>query len=388
MLIVLLCKEDYERMNIKSIEPTPSPNSMKIILDQTLPEGERNNYTKENIEDAPSIIQQLLSIEGVKGIFQVADFLAIERNPRTDWKKILHDVRRAFGEEKEDGPIEDPEKSTNESFGEVKVLVQFFKDIPMQVKLLAGEEEKRFGLPDHFKNAAVSAVTTENIVMERKWVEQGVRYGTLDEVGQQVVEELLAAYDEKRLQGLLNEALHPTEAKKQHKKRNIVTLEMLDELDWKSRYAALEQMDPTIEDLPVLQKALADEKASIRRLAVVYLGMIESEKVLPLLYEAVLNDPSVTVRRTAGDCLSDIGNPQAIPTMVKALKDKNKLVRWRAAMFLYEVGDKSAVEALHEAENDSEFEVSMQVKLALNRIEGGKAAEGSVWKQMTERFNK
>ena len=70
--------------------------------------------------------------------------------------------------------------------------------------------------------------------------------------------------------------------------------------------------------------------------------------------------------------------------MIKALKDPSKLVRWRAAMFLYEVGDESALPALKEAENDPEFEVSLQIKMAIERIEYGEEAKGSVWKQMTE----
>jgi HEAT repeat protein len=97
-----------------------------------------------------------------------------------------------------------------------------------------------------------------------------------------------------------------------------------------------------------------------------------------------MKDKAVTIRRTAGDCLSDLGNESAIPVMIEALKDKNKLVRWRAAMFLYELGDESAIPALKAAENDQEFEVSMQIKMALARIEGGEEAKGSVWKQMTE----
>ena len=37
-------------MKIISIEPTPSPNSMKIVIDQDLPFGKSFNYTKENID--------------------------------------------------------------------------------------------------------------------------------------------------------------------------------------------------------------------------------------------------------------------------------------------------------------------------------------------------
>lgn len=377
-------------MNIKSIEPTPSPNSMKIILDQRLPEGKRNNFTKENIDKAPKQIKQLLMVDGIKSVFHVADFLAVERNPRKDWQHILQEVRVIFGEKPEQQK-EQTVNNTSESFGDIKVLVQFFKGIPMQVKVTDGQEEKRFGLPDKFKMAAMDAATTENIVMERKWVEQGVRYGTVDEVGEQVVEELLAAYPDERLENIFNQAKNSSveaiEKQLKTNKKITITPEMFDVHDWKKRYALLEQMDPQEKDIPLLEKALIDEKSSIRRLAVVYFGMIESEKVLPFLESAVIHDSSVTVRRTAGDYLSDLGNPKAIPTMIQALKDKNKLVRWRAAMYLYEVGDETAIPALREAENDPEFEVAMQVKLALQRIEGGKAAEGSVWKQMTEGLN-
>ena len=372
-------------MKIKTIEPTPSPNTMKVLLDEELPTSKRNNYTKDNATEAPKLIQEILRVDGVKGVYHVADFLALERNAKFDWKPILSQVRTIFGEESEannSGQAYNP----NNGFGEVKVLLQMFRGIPMQVKLTDGEQEKRFGLPERFAQVAITAQQqNDNVVLEREWKEQGVRYGDLDSVGQEVVEEISAAYPEERLNRLLQHA--ETKSTQPIKREKIkVTLEMLDNPDWSVRYRALEQMDPTEKDLPVLAKALDDEKASIRRLATVYLGMIENESVLPYLYKA-LKDKTVTVRRTAGDCLSDIGNPKAMDAMMESIKDKNKLVRWRAAMFLYEVGDESALTALKEAENDPEFEVSMQIKMAIERIEGGEEAKGSVWKQMTERNN-
>jgi hypothetical protein len=370
-------------MKIKSIEPTPSPNTMKVILDQELPAGKSNNYKKDNMQDAPKIIQEIMAIEGVKGVYHVADFLALERNAKFDWKDILTEVRKTFGEDVDSSNEKGNE--INEGFGEVKVWVQMIQGVPMQVKLNDGTQEARFGLPERFVNAILAVQkNSENVVKERAWKEQGVRYGSLDEIGSEVVEELSAAYSDERLARLVK-ASENQEKDVQSKKRNAykVTLDMLDESDWTKRYAALEQMDPTVDDLPVLEKALQDEKASIRRLATVYLGMIEDESVLPLLYKA-LKDKSVTVRRTAGDCLSDIGNTKAIGPMIDALNDPNKLVRWRAAMFLYEVGDESALSALQEAKDDPEFEVSMQINLAIERIAGGEEAKGSVWKQMTE----
>jgi hypothetical protein len=370
-------------MNIKSIEPTPSPNTMKVLLDEELPFGTSHNYKPDNVEKAPPIIQELMKIEGVKGIYHVADFLAVERNPKYDWKEILTKVREVFGEDVD--RIEDNKQERNEHFGEVKVFVQMLYGLPMQVKLIDGQEERRVGLPQYFIDAVLEAQKhAGNIVLERKWGERGVRYGTFEEIGEEIVEELSAAYPPERLERMVQMFKSGEQAKTQKRVSFKVTEEMLDDPDWTKRYAALEQMDePTEADIPVLAKALKDEKVSIRRLSTAYLGMIGGKKVLPYLYEA-LKDKAVPVRRTAGDCLSDIGDPEAIPVMIEALKDSSKLVRWRAAMFLYEVGDESALPALKAAENDPEFEVSMQIKMAIERIEGGEEAKGSVWKQMTE----
>ncbi|MCQ6277833.1 conserved virulence factor C family protein [Bacillus sp. EB600] len=376
-------------MNIKSIEPTPSPNTMKINLDEELPMGASHNYKQNSSEGAPSVIQSILQIEGIKGVYHVADFLAIERNAKYDWKILLPKVRQAFGEVTSE-TFPHIQGEISDHFGEVRVQVQMFKDIPIQVKLTDGSTEKRFGMPDYFLKAREQAQLPEdNYILLRKWQDQGVRYGDFDQIGHEVVEELIAAYPLERLEELVKKAQTKESpfVKKPMRPYKKISLENFNHPDWRIRYQLLEQMgDPILEDLPVLEKALLDEKVSIRRLATAYLGMINNQAVLPLLYKA-LNDTSVTVRRTAGDCLSDLGFVEASAEMIKALKDESKLVRWRAAMFLYEVGDQQALPALKAAENDPEFEVSMQIKLALERIEGGKEAKGSVWKQMTDSRN-
>jgi hypothetical protein len=374
-------------MKIISIEPTPSPNSMKIILNESLPPRETRNFKQEQKEkeNAPNYAKELLNIEGVKGFYHVADFIALERNPRVDWQVILPKVRQAFGEKTEETTRSDGQTEEN-NFGEVNVSIQMFRGIPMQVKLTNGNEEKRVGLPERFKESAMKAQTSsDNLVMERQWKEQSVRYGDMEQIGEEVVEEITAAYDDKRLETLVEAAFQDKHEEVKERVNYISSEEAAEAMksaDWKVRFAALEKLNPSTADLPILAEALDDEKVSIRRLAAVYLGMIESEEVLPYLYKA-LKDKTVTVRRTAGDCLSDIGNEKAIPAMIEALKDKNKLVRWRAAMFLYEVGDETALEALKKAEDDQEFEVSLQVKMAIERIESGEEAAGSVWQQMT-----
>ncbi|WP_196765430.1 HEAT repeat domain-containing protein, partial [Paenibacillus polymyxa] len=77
--------------------------------------------------------------------------------------------------------------------------------------------------------------------------------------------------------------------------------------------------------------------------------------------------------------------PVATSAMIGALSDSSKLVRWRAARFLYEVGTEDARDALEKAVDDPEFEVSLQAKMALERIESGEQAAGTVWQQMAKR---
>ncbi|WP_096199141.1 conserved virulence factor C family protein [Bacillus sp. FJAT-45350] len=371
-------------MKLISIEPTPSPNSMKINLSESLPSGESKNFKKEQKAEAPAQLKKLLDIDGVTGVFHVANFIAVERHPKKDWQEILQHVRQVFGEESfENG--KNASEQPDDSFGEAKVLLQVFRGIPMQIKVETGGEETRFGLAERFTMAAMKAESaSDNLVMERQWKEYGVRYGDIEEIGKEVEEELEAAYDQSRLDRLVNEAFNKN-AGEQEQVKTISSQEVKEALqnsDWKVRFAALEKLNPKEEDIELLGSVLKDDKASIRRLATVYLGMIEIEDVLPYIYQA-LKDSSVTVRRTAGDCLSDLGFSKAIPAMIEALNDKNKLVRWRAAMFLYELGDETAIEALRAAEDDPEFEVSLQVRMALKRIESGEEAAGSVWQQMT-----
>ena len=99
----------------------------------------------------------------------------------------------------------------------------------------------------------------------------------------------------------------------------------------------------------------------------VYLGIIEDRKVLPSLYKA-LKDKSAAVRRTAGDCLSDLGFKEAMGEMSQSLSDKNKLVRWRAAMFLYENREMKRPSLILSKRNRTlEFRVALQVKMAIDR---------------------
>lgn len=369
-------------MKIITIEPTPSPNSMKIVLDTELPAGTSHNYKKADAESAPPLMSALLAIKGIRGIYHVMDFLAVERVGNVAWEAILADVEAVFNEE-QSGQSE-TEETGDDHYGEVYVHVQTYKDIPLQVKVFDSSSEERFGLNERFIKAMeeVHSTEVENYILLRKWADYGIRYGEKKEIGEIVVQEVEAAYPEERLQEIIRQSNEGKAGGIQRGQK--VTLEEFSVDEWEKRFQLLDQMpDPDMSDAPLLDKALEDEKMSIRRLATVYLGMIEDKAVIPYV-EKALKDKSWAVRRTAGDCLSDLGFEEFEPAAIDLLKDRNKLVRWRAAMFLYETGTQQAIPALKEAEEDPEFEVKLQIRMAIARITEGEDAKGSVWKQMSE----
>lgn len=375
-------------MKITFIEPTPSPNTMKLHLDESLEPGIRRTYTPESERSAPAWAREMLTIPGVISIYHAADFAALERKGNADWAAILREVQNRFGNSEglnDDWNLAD--ENAGAHFGEAQVFVQMFRGIPLQIRVKTGANEERISLANRFTKAVMD-VASAVMIKERKLTDYGVRYGEPAEIAREVEQEVEAAYPQERLDSLVQQAIaHGAEGEFVEQRRTRSQDELLRDLkheDWRVRYAALEDLTPTAELLPELKAALHDPKLHIRRLAVVYLGDLRTPEAKELLYEAMA-DSAPAVRRTAGDTLSDIGDPAATPVMTAALTDKSKLVRWRAARFLYEVGTSDAQEALSVAAEDPEFEVGLQAKMALERIASGEAAAGTVWQQMSER---
>ncbi|HEK4465287.1 virulence factor [Staphylococcus aureus] len=320
-------------MEILRIEPTPSPNTMKVVLSYTREDKLSNTYKKVE-ETQPRFINQLLSIDGITSIFHVMNFLAVDKAPKADWEVILPDIKAAFSDaNKVLESVNEPQIDNH--FGEIKAELLTFKGIPYQIKLTSADQELREQLPQTYlvKHALEENHATNNYHF--------YRHVSLDEY-------------------------HATD-------------------NWKTRLRMLNHFPkPTFEDIPLLDLALSDEKVPVRRQAIVLLGMIESKEILPYLYKG-LRDKSPAVRRTAGDCISDLGYPEALPEMVLLLDDPQKIVRWRAAMFIFDEGNAEQLPALKAHINDNAFEVKLQIEMAISRIENGDEALGSVWKQMANR---
>lgn len=379
-------------MRLKTVETTPNPNSMKLNLDENL--GSTVTYTVENISDGPAFARDLLAIAGVKSIFVCNDFITVNRDPRSDWRSILEKATALFQSDDEaaaavnDGSaISNANAAQRQAFekeGSVHVTVQTFKGIPIQVKVVDSEGETRISLGERF-NEAAQAVQTEtgsDFLKERYWADHGVRYGPRAEIAEEAAQELRGIFDDDALKRARAKAVGAADDQTTVPFETI--LQWLKDEDWHKRMSALQELKATEETVPLLAEALSDENPQVRRLAAAALGTTGSIEAIPALCETVLNDTSIGVRRTAGDALSDIGDPLAEPAMCLALADTNKLVRWRAARFLFDVGTDEALQYLKEAANDSEFEVRLEVEAATERIKGGLHGIGPAWRRIVD----
>lgn len=161
--------------------------------------------------------------------------------------------------------------------------------------------------------------------------------------------------------------------------------------------------------IPFLINAMGDENEGVRGAAVDALKKIGTESILPLIEAFGNKDSTVAaisidalrefgpdakpamphltrllllyenkdIRQRAARALGAIG-PEAIPSLLKALQDKNAEVRGCAAVGFYEMGakGKTAVSELAEALHDSNMRVRHMVAQALGEM--GPAAETAV----------
>ncbi len=137
-------------MKLLSIETTPNPNSMKLNLDESMSKGVAITYTNEN------------------------SGMAIQRKPTAGWEDILSQARAVLEYASFNNTEPEPEETSDKKWREVMVSVQYFRDLPMLVKVSSGNETTRLPLPERFGQAIERAMgASENMLMERKWIDEG-----------------------------------------------------------------------------------------------------------------------------------------------------------------------------------------------------------------------
>ena len=356
-------------MKIITVEPTPSPYVMKVVIDGCWLSRDKRQYTKDVKEGVPPVLKKLLQMPSIQSIYCAENFLSVERTEQASWEKIISAIDAILME------YETSERRDDEQC----IYIQTYKRIPVQIKIVSHKEEHLYRLSERFQWAAqrVRSAETARYIVHRKWHYVGTRYGSVEQVANIVLDELEESYSNDRLHFavLLEEEEEVDE--------NLYSIEQFECHSWEERLALLQTIfRPNITHLPLLKKAAHDIHPSVRRYAAALLGLIDDCSVVPYLSRLVLYDPSWSVRRAAGDSMSELGYHSFESAMIRALGDKHRYVRWRAAKFLYERGTRQALPALYAMENDPAFEVRLQICLAIHQIEGGSHVKGSIWKQV------
>ncbi|MGB3293469.1 MAG: virulence factor [Phormidesmis sp.] len=386
-------------MKLRSIETTPSPNCMKLNLDEPASAKPLTLKLGDPAPGAPAVFQNLLAIEGVQSVFVIGDFVTLTRKGSADWQPILaaagsvlgiaEDAEASLGDRLQaDSTLSKPatQEASTQNFGQVAVDIQKFRGIPVQVRVTTDTQQARVALPERFNQALQRAIvaTGADYVAERVWAPYQPQFGEVEAIAHQVAEELDSLIEEPDLADLERQAITSASQTVSSQRSQTGLLSDLHQSDWKQRLKAIQKIEIDEETFPAVVTALKDERATIRRWAAALLGASERADAVPPLRQVLLTDPSPIVRRTAGDALSDLGNPQASEAMVTALGDASALVRWRAARFLNELGNANAVEPLKQAADaESEFDVRVEMTAATDRIQAGKSSQLPMWMRIS-----
>lgn len=85
-------------MDIIRIEPTPSPNTMKITVSETKKEMKSSTY-KEVTEDTPAFIARVLKLEDVTSVFHALDFISVDKSAKVEWDALIPEIEATFNDE-------------------------------------------------------------------------------------------------------------------------------------------------------------------------------------------------------------------------------------------------------------------------------------------------
>jgi hypothetical protein len=117
---------------------------------------------------------------------------------------------------------------------------------------------------------------------------------------------------------------------------------------------------------PELIKALKNQNKQVRIMAITALGEIGSHDAVSPLSNLLSNEKDQDVRIATVFALSKFGK-QGVPTLITALKDKDRYIRYQTVNALNEIGSdaKDAIPALNDAVKDKNLIVSSAATRAL-----------------------
>lgn len=108
-------------------ESTPNPNSLKFLPGKTVSNGGSFEITKKD-DVKNELVRNIMSVNGVEGIFLSKDFISVNKYDETSWDDIKHIVISLINDFYSDGKefvIEKSPFEIDENLGEIeKRIVQ------------------------------------------------------------------------------------------------------------------------------------------------------------------------------------------------------------------------------------------------------------------------
>ena len=285
--------------------------------------------------------------------------------------------------------------SDSDEFLSIAIRMQLSCGIPIQIEASNGITIKRQALSTRFATAmdtfinkgtedggdkSVNKDKMKNDKMKffegRKWVPRGNIYAAaVEDALTTAVNDIEAIYTDNRLLSIINstplntdismEMISSTmdfsDLKNTNDKIAVRAVENICNLidNMKNRNAETVKSESDNVPLRTLIEfvQLGTGSTSARRLALAYLGsctggstsIFESYKddIFYCLSKSFCEEKAAGLRRTAGDALSDFGDPRSVPIASEQLRiDSSKLVRWRAARILGEFGRDCSVSVM------------------------------------------
>ena len=104
-------------------EITPNPNSLKFLPGKIVSNSGSFEITKKD-EVNNTLVRNLLSVNGVEGIFLGEDFISVNKNESTSWEEIKHIVISLINEYYSEGKNIVIDKNFEESNSNLSVIEQ------------------------------------------------------------------------------------------------------------------------------------------------------------------------------------------------------------------------------------------------------------------------
>ncbi|MEM9136317.1 MAG: HEAT repeat domain-containing protein [Cyanobacteria bacterium P01_F01_bin.42] len=154
--------------------------------------------------------------------------------------------------------------------------------------------------------------------------------------------------------------------------------EQLESPNSRDRLLALAQLRefPAKDAFPLLKKVLYDEHMPVRSMAILGLGIKQTEESLPLLVKLLVEDEDYGIRADAAGALGYLGDIRAFEPLVRAfLEDTTWLVQFSAAVSLGNLEDPRAYDVLIRALDREETVIQMAAIGALGEIRAVEATD-------------